>query len=290
MIEGNVPIFSSRIDRARIEFGVFGLHLIVNLQLAIMFLVVEYVAAKGGKKSCKFIMWIIFIITLISFALLLQRFNFFVWAVMTIGLLYYASQLIKLKRVILIIFIFFGFLGGIQSIRLSQYISQYIYVISKMNFPKQYAFFTEPYMYISMNLENMARAVEKLENFTYGVMTFDPLYALFGLKHWIANYFTIDSRPFLTSSYNTFAFHWYYYQDFGIVGILLLPFVTGFIIGLIYYKMRTSAKLKWVVLYSICLALLVISFFTNPLILLNFISNFFILWFIHQFFIRQNSI
>ncbi len=289
MIEGNVPIFSARIDRARIEFGVFGLHLIVNFQLAIMFLVIEYVVNKGAKKSRKFIMWSIFLITLITFALLLQRFNFFVWAVMIIGLLYYASQVLKLKRIILIILIFFAFLGGIQSIRLSQYVTQYIYVISKMNFPKQYAFFTEPYMYISMNLENMARAVEKLESFTYGVMTFDPLYALFGLKHWIADYFNIDSRPFLNSSYNTFSFHWYYYQDFGIVGIVLLPLFTGFIIGLIYYRMRMSAELKWVVLYSICLALLVISFFTNPLTLLNFVFNFFILWFIHHFFIRQNS-
>ena len=289
LIEGNLPIFSPRIDRARIEFGVFGLHIIVNFQLAIMFLAIEYVITAKVKRIKKIFVWSIFFITLISFALLLQRFNFFIWAIMTIGLLYYCSWLLKFRRVLFIILAFFAFLGAIQSIRLSQYVSQYIYVISKMKFPKEYAFFTEPYMYICMNLENMARAVQKLEIFTFGIMTFDSIHALFGLKHWIIEYFNINPKPFLISSYNTFSFHWYYYQDFGILGIVLLPLFTGYIIGFIYYKMRISVDLKWVVMYSICLAILVISFFTNPLTLLNFVVNFIILWLIHHFLIKGRT-
>lgn len=212
------------------------------------------------------------------------------WAIMTLGLLYYASHALKFRRVFFVFLLFFGFLWGIQSIRLSQYVTQYIYVISKMKFAREYAFFTEPYMYISMNLENMVRAVEKLENFSFGLMTFDWAYAFFGIKHWIIDYFNITSRPFIISGYNTYPFHWYYYYDFGIIGTVLFSLLTGFLIGAVYYKMRLTSNLKWIALYSIGLGFIVISFFTNPFTMLNFVISFSVIWLIHHFFIRQQSI
>jgi oligosaccharide repeat unit polymerase len=290
LVEGYVPLFSLRYDIARVEFGLFGFHLIVNFQLIIMFLNIEYIILAKGHKQEKIIMWIIFFITLISFTLLLQRFNFFLGAVMTLALLYYSSRVVKIRNVLAIAFIFFGLLSIIQTIRLSQYVSQYIYVTSKMKFSRDYAIFSEPYMYISMNLENMSRAVDQLENHTYGIFTFDWVYAFSGLKHWVAEYFSINPGAFLISGYTTFPFHWYYYLDFGLTGVMVFTLLTGFFIGVCYYKMRMTAQISWVILYSICVALMVISFFTNPLMMLTFISNFFILWLIHYFFVRQNSL
>lgn len=290
LVEGYVPLFSSRYDVARVEFGLFGFHLIVNFQLIIMFLNIEYIILAKKHKQEKIVMWVIFFITLITFTLLLQRFNLFFGGVMTLALLYYASRVIKFKRIVIIALIFFSLLAAIQSIRLSQYASQYIYLISKIKFSRDYAIFSEPYMYISMNLENMTRAVDKLENYTYSIYTFDWVYALSGLKHWVADYFHIDPRAFLISGYTTFPFHWYYYLDFGLIGVMFFPLLTGFIIGACYYKMRTSAQLKWIILYSICVALMVISFFTNPLMMLTFIANFFVLWFIHHFFCQPKSL
>jgi len=251
LVEGYVPLFSSRYDVARIEFGLFGFHLIVNFQLIIMFLNIEYIILAKGHKHEKIIMWIIFFIALISFTLLLQRFNFFFGAVMTLALLYYASRVIKIRNVFIIALIFFGLLAVIQSIRLSQYVSQYIYVTSKMKFSRDYAFFSEPYMYISMNLENMTRAVDQLEKHTYGIFTFDWIYALSGLKHWIADYFNINPNEFLISGYSTFPFHWYYFLDYGLIGVLFFSLITGFAIGVCYYKMRMTGQISWVVLYSI---------------------------------------
>jgi oligosaccharide repeat unit polymerase len=288
LAEGYVPIFSPRYDVARIEFGLFGFHLIVNLQLIIMFLNIEYIILAKGHKQEKIIMWIIFFFTLITFTFLLQRFNFFFGGVMTIALLYYASRVIKIRNVSIIALIFFGILIAIQSVRLSQYASQYIYLISKMKFSREYAIFTEPYMYVSMNLENMARAADQVKSHTYSIYTFDWVYALSGIKHWMADYFNINPREFLISGYSTFPFHWYYYLDFGLFGVMFFSLLTGLIIGVCYYKMRTSAQLKWIILYSIGVALMVISFFTNPLMMLTFIANFFVLWFIHQFYVSQN--
>jgi oligosaccharide repeat unit polymerase len=158
-----------------------------------------------------------------------------------------------------------------------------------MKFPREYAFFSEPYMYISMNLENMVRAVEKLEYFSYGLMTFEWAYALFGIKHWMTDYFNIIPRPFIISGYNTYPFHWYYYYDFGLLGIVIFSLLTGFLIGVVYYKMRLTASPKWIALYSIGLGFIVISFFTNPFTMLNFAVSFSLLWLIHHFFIKGRT-
>lgn len=289
VLEGEVPAFSAHLDRSRQEFGVFGLHLIVNFQLIIMFLNLEYIilADKTHRRE-KFIMWSVFFVTLATFTLLLQRFNYFFGAVMALGLLYYASRALTWKRISLILLVFFGFLGGIQSIRLSQYVSQFMYVISKMKYPREYAIFTEPYMYISMNLENAARASEKIQHYLYSASTFDWVYALFGVKHWMADYFNIDSRPFLVSGYNTFPFYWTYFYDFGVTGIAFFPLLSGLVIGLFYYRMRQTGSLEWIALYSIALAIIVISFFTNPLTMLAFVANFIMLYIVHHFLIRKN--
>jgi oligosaccharide repeat unit polymerase len=227
------------------------------------------------------------LVTLLTFSLLLQRFNFFFGAIITTAFLYYSSRFLTIKRITIVTLIFFGFLGIIQTIRLSQYVSQYIYVISKMKFSKEYAFFAEPYMYISMNLENMARASDKLENYLYGASTFDWLTALFGLKHWMADYFNIEARPFLISGYNTFPFHFHYYYDLGLIGLFLFPLIIGYLIGTFYNMMKLTGDIKWVVMYSICVAIIVLSFFTNPLTMLSSVFNIFVLWLIHHFFINQ---
>jgi oligosaccharide repeat unit polymerase len=64
LIEGNVPLFSPRMDRARIDFGIFGFHLLVNLQLTIMFLNIEYIVLAKKLRITGHetkIMWIIFV-------------------------------------------------------------------------------------------------------------------------------------------------------------------------------------------------------------------------------------
>jgi oligosaccharide repeat unit polymerase len=285
VIEGYIPAFHSRPDMARIEFGIFGIHLIVSLMPVILFLIVEYFVLGSESRKKKYLVTVYFIITFLTYFLLLQRFNYVYWLVISFALLYYASKKINLKSTILFSIGFISFLSILTSIRVSQYATQFFYVISKMKYSSEYASFTGPYMYTVMNLENMARAVDKLETHTYSFMTFDWLYALTGLKHWVKDYFNIVPRPFLTSAYNTFPFMWEYFYDFGISGVVGLSLIVGFLIGLIYYYMRSKGTIDGVVYYSICLFFILISFFTNPITLLNVVSSIFVLWVIHRFFI-----
>ena len=206
-----------------------------------------------------------------------------IWAIMSFTFVYYSSEIINFRKIVVIGVIFFAFLWIIQSIRLSQYVQGFIYVTSKMKYSSKYQAFTEPYMYITMNLENMARGVDLMQKHSFGLLTGDWIIALAGIKKWALNYFNINPRPFLVSGYNTFPFLWEYFYDFGIVGVFIFPLLSGFFIAKIYYLMRSDIKVKWIVYYSQCMAIILLSFFTNPLTMLNFIFSIFVLWIIHRF-------
>jgi oligosaccharide repeat unit polymerase len=140
-----------------------------------------------------------------------------------------------------------------------------------------------------MNLENFARAVDKLDFHLYGYFLMDPLLALVGLKHWLAEYFSIERLPFLISGYNTFTFHWWYYYDFGVIGVALLPFLTGMVTAHLYDRLRTHPEPLHMMMYAACVLLMVISYFMNPLNRLDFVSNIVLIWFVHRFVIERKA-
>jgi oligosaccharide repeat unit polymerase len=286
-LEGGIPAFSKRPDKARVDFGVFGLHLIVGSMPAILFLIVEYFVLVKRAPIQKIILSVAFFITFASFFLLLQRFSFVFWFLITVPFIYYASSFMKPKYIVIFGIIFLMIIIAIRSVRAVAYIQNYIYVISKMKYPIEYAFLTEPYMYITMNFENFARGVENLEKFTFGYFTSYPVLALSGLKNQIIKYFYMQSNyEFMVSGYNTFIFLWDYYRDFGIIGVVIFPFLIGTVLGFGYYRLRTKPDIFNVTLYSIGLFMLVIWFFTNPLTQLYMIFNIGLLLFINRYLVK----
>lgn len=273
ILEGGIPILSSRPDVARVQFGVFGLHLIVSTMPTILFLIVEYFVLVKKNMRKKIALATIFFVTAVTFFGILHRFPFVGWALMSLAFVYYSSIHFRLRRVVFGALAFFGALAAIQTLRLVAYVRDYIYVVSRMKFSQEYAIFAEPYMYIVMNLENFARAVDRLEQFSYGYFTGDFIMALVGLKHVLADYFNLQERPFIISGYNTFPFLWQYYYDFGLIGMGILSLLLGLTIGITYHRMRSRPTLINTVLYAFFFYVMVISFFTNPLTMLNTIFN-----------------
>jgi oligosaccharide repeat unit polymerase len=283
LIVGYIPIFHPKPDTARIEFAVFGLHILVGQMPVILLLVVEYLIMKSGSKKKNYWAIFYFVFTFLSYFLLIVRFNYIYWLVMSIALLYYATRFINLRRILYTSAVLMFFFNLLMTIRFSQYAAQFLHVISKMKYSFKYAGFSGFYMYVVMNIENMARAADKIESYTYSYMTLDWVYALSGLKHWMKDYFSIDTRPFIISGYNTFPFLLEYYLDFGLIGLMIFPMLTGFIIGMLYYKLRTKGTLDYAVYYAFGFFLIVISFFTNPITMLNINTNILVIWIVHRF-------
>jgi len=102
LIEGQIPLFAVRPDRARVEFGVFGLHLIVTTVPITLFLIVEFFALtrKGGRK--RIVLAWLGAGLVISFFLLLQRFPLVIFLFMAIPLLYYTGRTLRLRNILLV--------------------------------------------------------------------------------------------------------------------------------------------------------------------------------------------
>ena len=288
-VKGFIPALIVRASELRTEFSMFGLGLFIqSLPFILLFIVLYFVFVRRCPVQ-KTVLVIIFLTTVGTYLLLLQRFVFLMWLVITLAFLYYVTRSIRFRTFLVGSFAIGLLFYGIQSFRFARYIQNYLYVVSRMKFSGAYAALTEPYMYIAMNLENFARGVEKLETFTYGYYTFDFLLALTGLKHWIAKYFNLVERPFIFSSYNTFPYFWVYYRDFGSIGLVVGPLLLGLIIGLLYYRMRVTPTLTNVSLYSIAVFVMVISFFINPLTMLFFVFNIAVIYFVVRFISAKTS-
>ncbi len=285
-IMGYIPLFAARPDRARIDFHVFGLHLLVNLMPVILLLVLEYVVISRSRRGRKWLVAAGGFLVALSFFLLLQRFYFVFWGLMALAFLYYASSILTFRRLLLLGSGFFGLLYVIKSFRVAIYVQNYIHVVSRMKYSVDYAAFSEPYMYIVMNFENFARSVERLEHFTLGYFTGDFLFAMVGLKHPLAEYFQIVDRPFLISGYNTTPFLWTYYYDFGIPGVFLIPLIVGAVIAYVYHRVRTHPSLFTAGLYSIAFGIMALMFFTNLLTMLNTFINIAVWLVIHRLVVR----
>lgn len=289
VIEGTVPAFSERPDIMRVEFGVFGLHLIVNGMMAIVLLSMEFLLLMRPSRLRRWSTIGIVSFTTLTYALMLQRYTFFVVGIIVLAMAFYTTRWVRGRNLMPFAAVFVLLLFMINQIRAARYIQEYVYFVSKMRFSKHLWFLAEPYMYITMNLENFTRAVDKLDHHAWGYFLFDPILALTGLKHWLGDYFAIERLPYLISGYNTFTFHWWYYYDFGVIGVALLPFVTGFVTAHLYYRLRTNPDPLTMVYYACCVLLMVISYFMNPLNRLDFVSNIVVIWFVHRFVVAREG-
>ncbi len=288
-IEGYLPIFTSDPDRARILFGVFGLHLIVSSANVILFLVIQYFIFVKANFQKKAVLIFVFILGLANYVLIVQRYGFFILLMMAFCLFYYSGKRIKPRTIIIFTTILVLVIVGIQSIRVTELFTYYVFTNSEMKFSPRYAELTIPYMYISMNIENFVKYYPKIENFAYGFFTFDFLTALAGIKHWLAEYYNFEKFRMYIGGYNTYPFFWPYYLDFGIVGLAIIPFIIGFIISEIYYYIHRNPNLLTLALTTVGFAVIMISFNSDPLTRLDMMFNFIVIVLAQYLFLNRTS-
>ncbi|MCL5027586.1 MAG: oligosaccharide repeat unit polymerase [Bacteroidetes bacterium] len=272
LIVGFVPLLSNHPSELRTQMDVFGFGLIVHSSTSIMYFVLLYLLLIKQDYSKKIILTIIFLITFATYFALLQRYDLIFWLIISLVFYYYFRK-INFKTVLFFSVGLTSIIYAIQNIRMSKYFTGYIYIFSKMKFSPKYAVFTEPYMYVVMNLENFTKAVTKVMNYTYGYYTFNFVLSLSGLKHWIKDYANLNDTPFLNSGYNTYTMFWDFYRDFGLLGLTIISFGLGFLVSTQYYNFRINPTIHSLSLYAICVFLILFSFFINPIGQLHFFFN-----------------
>lgn len=279
LVVGFIPLFTNDPNTARTKWSLFGFGLIIHLAPAVIYFALLYYLHVKNKKNVKILLAFIILVTLGTFILLLQRFTLVITIVLLVVMLYYGTKKFKGSYLFAISSAFVLLIYSISTIRTSEFFILYLYKEAKMKYSKSLAFLTEPYMYISMNLENFANSVKHYESHTYGYFTFDFILALAGLKHTIAKTYYFEEFPFIVNkSFNTYTMFFVYYRDFGVWGLVLFPFAIGFAISSIYYWMRKNPSLHSISVYGMCVFVILFTFFIPMLSWLHFVMNIIVIY------------
>jgi oligosaccharide repeat unit polymerase len=289
LVKGFLPVFAVGTKTSRVDFYVFGFGVLINSTAYIIFFTLLYHLLFPGNKKRKRYLTVLAVLAVGSYFLLLQRFQIIMAAIMCFTLLYYATHRIRLKTALPFLLAVTGFFYWIATLRLGSLLATYTYYSSRMKFSRSLALFTEPYMYMVMNLENFARSVNRLEHFTYGYFTFDSVVSTTGIEKWAGEYFGVDRYPFLVSGYNTYTAFWVMYRDFGVIGLLLIPLLLGLSAGLLYYRMRTDPTIAKVTAYSVMVFVMFVSFFVFPIPFLWFEYNLLALYLILRWAVKPRK-
>lgn len=274
LVIGYIPLFTKYPGVARNDWGIFGFGLFVQSFPSIIYLIYLYFIITRKERNKKLILLVVFLITFLTYAFLLQRYYIAFAIIMIMATMYYFTNMLRFRNVLLITIVGFSIMFGMTFIRLTGTIANYLYYLSDMKFSIKYAFFTEPYMYVVMNLENFSHAVDKIENFAYGLLSFDFIFAISGLKHIVAEYLRLPEFPHLiTNNYNTYTMFFVYYWDYGVFGLFLFPLLIGILFTHFYYKMRKAPSLNTVAMYSIFTFVILFSFFVPVMTFLHFVFN-----------------
>lgn len=289
-IEGYIPLLTSRPDSARVMFGVYGLHYIVNSINVVLFLIIQYFIFVKSSFTKKSVLVLIFILSLGNYILFVQRFGLFILFMMAFCLYYYSGKKLRIRTVILFFVLLSGLIIGIQSIRATQLFSSYIYVQSEMKFSPRYLDFTLPYMYLSMNVENFVKYYSHVQDHSFGFFTFEYLIEASTIRKWFIDYYNFNRIENYIGGYNTYPFFWTYYLDYGVAGLALMPFIIGFIFSEIYYFFHRNPTLVMLALVSIAFAVIMISFNSDALSRLDTVLPFTVIVLAQFLFIKRKSV
>lgn len=280
---GNVPLLSSDPGKIRANFSMFGLGLFLHNVVLIVFFATLYFIIEKNKRVQRKIVFLFSFLSVFLYAITLQRFQILMTVFLVIVVLYYLTYRIKTRTLVITLVVVVAFFYSITLFRLGDMVLVIIYKMSKMKYSPAYAVFTEPYMYLAMNLENFARSIDKTEFFTFGYYSFDFMTAITGIKHWVEEYFNLIDTPFLVSDYNTYSGFFFYYRDFGALGLLTIPFFGGIGIGSLYYSFRCNPTVKKMGIYGFLLFGLIFSFFNSTFGYLWYIYNIIVLLLVFKY-------
>ena len=279
MIRGFLPMFTKMPEVARTKWGVFGYGVFVLSIPSILYFSLAYIFLVPKNFSKKIIVSLIIIVGAVSYSTLLQRFYLLLPIIFLLILFYYMTKKMKPRNVLIFFVVFFALFYGISTIRMSRYAFDILYYLSDMKYGSQYAVFTEPYMYVTMNLENYAKAVQNLNQYTYGFFTADFLLFAVRLKPIIQEYVNIPEFPsMISNAYNTYSMFFIYYRDFGFVGVFAIPMILGFGINTLYYWMRKRPDMNSISIYALCIIVIIFSFFIPILHWIHFTFNIIIIY------------
>ena len=247
-----IPLFSKNMEAYR-AFNITGIHYFVVSVGIIPTLTLLYKKIGGTKR--------VFLYNFISFLisiLILSRQLIIMQIVLVTISYHYTIKKISLKK--LGIFLIIGLILFSLSFRLRNQSSQYINKVADIMPKYQSSMFVKPLLYFNMNFTNLNIIVNKFHDYKMGQNMIFPIVAFTGLKNEF-NY-NYKENYLATKNFNTSTYLADIYFDFGIFGVIIIPFILGVIYSFLYRNMKKNLSIINLI-YFLLIYCLIFCFFVN---------------------------
>ncbi|TDT52018.1 O-antigen polymerase [Fonticella tunisiensis] len=257
---GFIPLFSKSMD-AYLRFKISGLHYFTVTIALIPALTIIY-KKYGGKKP---VMWMNIISFIIPILIVSRQLLIFEVVILIITYNYIVRRISKKFVIVvgIIIVILFSLASNLRHQNLA-----YIYSVADMKTTKL-GILTQPYLYVSMNFENLRNIIENFKDYTLGKNMLFPIFAFTNTKKYFD--YTYKTKYLTNPNFNTSTYLSDIYFDFGLIGIVVVTFILGAIYWYVYnIFVKKDKNNLYIVIYSILSYCLIFSFFVpwyfNPTI------------------------
>ncbi|MGL5416282.1 MAG: O-antigen polymerase [Clostridium sp.] len=247
-----IPLFSSSMNSYR-NFNVTGLHYFVVLVGIIPPLAILYKRAGGRKK-----IWWMIVLSFVVSTLIVSRQLMIMQVVLIIIAIHYFYKKIKLKQFIIIFLL--GIILFSLSFSLRNQNSNYINNAAEIMPKYQNSIIVKPLLYFNMNFNNLDIIVNNFHDYKLGENMIFPIVAFANIKDEI-NY-NYKSEYLATPNFNTCTYLADIYYDFGIFGVIILPFLLGIVYSRLYNIVNRKISV-YSVLYFLLAYCLIFCFFVN---------------------------
>lgn len=252
-------------------FGIPSIHGFIN-SLSWFFLNIAFSYYLDSKD--KRIIKLIICVNIIYFVLLARQ--SIMTEIIQLVTIYLLKRKVKIKKIILLILaavIIFGFVGNIRTDPM------HVIRTARLQFediPMFLMGFVWVYMYMMTPIANIISFINQCSEFNFGLQSlgvFLPTVLTEGLG--IGN-IIIDNESYLISkTYNVSTALLVPYSDFGVLGIILFVGFMGWLGGKMWRNLRMSLSELNICNYSIYLGILALLFFSNMLLSLPIVVQFF---------------
>ena len=261
MVAGNVPVLAHDPGLAKDTFQLPFIGYAFVLLVPASLLAYVYVELWGLRRN-KAVAVSGILAFLLLLAALARVHPFFVLLVV-----FFARNMIRpwrltWRKVFLIIsfglalLLLFSLIGDIRGNTLEGASAEELVQQGRVDLPPVLVF---PYLYVASNFNNLQTTLQRNEELTLGLRTFLPVLGVLQLDQGL----DLPTYRFGSGSLvaSTYLVDWY--QDFGMLGVLAIPFCLGLLSTWVYLKARTTGQLVYVLLWGIVGACITLTVFSN---------------------------
>lgn len=246
----------------------FGIPILGSIAYLNLFVIVLIIMRFTIVKKMKFIFPLL--ISLFFLLIPIQKTNIlllFVWVFVLVSII--SMKRFKIKYLIILFTFVVVFFAIYLQLFSPYYGFDYRFLIRDglVHLPKFLSFLSYPLVYFTGSIPALNLFInDNSISFTYGLYTFKPLVSLL-LRFTNYNFLIPGTHGVFYNNglmpYNTYTFLRHAYNDFGILGALIYPYVIALLTNYVYFNLRYKHDNRYLVLYSILSWGLIISTFSN---------------------------